>query len=245
VEGGLLPIQAAELLRGATGLQRLVLAKRRCGMIHSKQVRLAGSVLDRKRHVCAFFHSKAEEYRVLLPFIKEGFEQGDRAFHIIDGHRRQDHMQRLQDAGIDVAGAEGEDRLVIRHWEDAYLQDGHFDQHRQISLFERVLLEGKKQGYPLTRFVAGTEWALLDRPGVHDLIEYESRINDMFSKYEDPVCCTYDVSKFSASVIMDAMRVHPAVIIGGTYQENPFYVPPDEFLRELRERAGQNSTDVA
>jgi hypothetical protein len=91
---------------------------------------------------------------------------------------------------------------------------------------------------------AGTEWALLDRPGVHDLIEYESRINDLFSKYEDPVCCTYDVSKFSATVIMDAMRVHPAVIIGGIYQENPFYVPPDEFLRELRERAGQNSAGV-
>ena len=33
-------------------------------------------------------------------------------------------------------------------------------------------------------------------------------------------------------------------IIGGIYQENPFYVPPDEFLRELRERAGQNSTGV-
>jgi hypothetical protein len=213
-------------------------------MSHPKQVRLAGSVLDRKRHVCAFFHSKEEEYRVLLPFIKEGFDQGDRAFYIIDGHRRPDHVRRLQEAGIDVAGAEGEERLVIRHWEDAYLQDGHFDQHRQISLFERVLLEGKKQGYPLTRFVAGTEWALLDRPGVHDLIEYESRINDMFSKYEDPICCTYDVSKFSASVIMDAMRVHPAVIIGGTLHENPFFVPPDEFLRELRERAGQASPGV-
>jgi hypothetical protein len=26
------------------------------------------------------------------------------------------------------------------------------------------------------------------------------------------------------------------IIIGGILQENPFYVPPDEFLRELRER---------
>ena len=214
-------------------------------MSHEKQVHLAGSVLDRKRHVCAFFHSKDEEYKVLMPFIKEGFEQGDRAFHIIDGHRHLDHMLRLRHAGIDTAGAEGEERLVVRHWEDAYLKDGYFDQHRQISLFERVLLEGKKQGYPLTRFVAGTEWALLDRPGVHDLIEYECRINNMFSKYDDPVCCTYDVSKFSASVIMDAMRVHPAVIIGGIYQENPFYVPPEEFLRELRERAGQGAPSVA
>src|ERR1700716_4143426 len=64
-----------------------------------KQVRLAGAVIDRKRHVCAFFNSKEEEYRVLMPFIKEGFEQGDRAFHILDASRRQEHMRRLKDAG--------------------------------------------------------------------------------------------------------------------------------------------------
>ena len=79
---------------------------------------------------------------------------------------------------------------------------------------------------------------------VCDTHEFESRVNYTLDKYDDAICCTYDLSRFSASVIMDAMRVHPAVIIGGIYQENPFYVPPDEFLRELRERAGQNSTGV-
>ena len=39
-------------------------------------------------------------------------------------------------------------------------------------------------------------------------------------------------------------RTHPMVIIGGILQENPFFVPSDEFLRELRERAGQNSAGV-
>jgi hypothetical protein len=32
------------------------------------------------------------------------------------------------------------------------------------------------------------------------------------------------------------MRTHPMIIISGTLQENPFFVPPDEFLRELHER---------
>jgi len=32
------------------------------------------------------------------------------------------------------------------------------------------------------------------------------------------------------------MRTHPMIVIGGMLQENPFFVPPDEFLRELRER---------
>ena len=70
-----------------------------------KQVRLAGKVLDRSRHVCAFFNSKDEEYRVLLPFIKEGFEQGDKAFHIVDPRHRPDHQLRLDQEGIDVAAA--------------------------------------------------------------------------------------------------------------------------------------------
>jgi len=33
------------------------------------------------------------------------------------------------------------------------------------------------------------------------------------------------------------MRTHPMIIISGILQENTFFVPPDEFLRELRERA--------
>jgi hypothetical protein len=35
---------------------------------------------------------------------------------------------------------------------------------------------------------------------------------------------------------MDVMRTHPMVIIGGLLQANPFFVPPDEFLAELRQR---------
>ena len=40
---------------------------------------------------------------------------------------------------------------------------------------------------------------------------------------------------------MDILRTHPMVIIGGILQQNPFFVPPDEFLRELREREGKTS----
>jgi len=48
--------------------------------------------------------------------------------------------------------------------------------------------------------------------------------------------CNYDLSKFSASVAMDIMRTHPLVIIGGLLRENPFFVPPEQFLQEMHER---------
>ncbi|HVG10183.1 MAG TPA: MEDS domain-containing protein [Thermoanaerobaculia bacterium] len=153
-----------------------------------KQVRLAGAVLDRSRHVCAFFNSKEEEYRVLLPFVKEGFAQGDKAFHIVDPRHRPTHLRRLEQEGIDVAAAEQRGQLEVLRWEDAYLQEGHFDQNRMLALIEEVLQGGEAQGFPLTRLVANMEWALEDRPGVDDVVEYETRLNFILPKYDDAVC---------------------------------------------------------
>ena len=63
-------------------------------------VSLAGSRLGEARHVCAFFSGREDEYRVTLPFIKEGLERGDKAIHIIDPARRADHLQRIASFGI-------------------------------------------------------------------------------------------------------------------------------------------------
>ena len=157
-------------------------------MSNPKQVRLAGSVLDRSRHVCAFFHGKEEEYRVFLPFIKEGFDQGDRAFHMVDPRHRAEHLRCLQQAGIPVAEAERKGQLEVRPWEDAQFRDGRFDQDRMLALLEEVLAEGKAQGFPLTRLMANMEWALEDRPGVDDIVEYETRLNFVLPKYDDAIC---------------------------------------------------------
>ncbi len=152
-----------------------------------KPIRFAGSTLGAQRHVCAFFHTPEEEYRVLLPFIKEGFERGERAFHIIDPKLREEHLKRLSSAGIDVASAEQSGQFDLRNWADAYLRDGHFDQERMLALIQEVLEGGKSQGFALTRLVAHMEWALEDRPGVNDLVEYETRLNYILPRYKDPV----------------------------------------------------------
>lgn len=153
-----------------------------------KEVRLAGTALGKARHVCAFFNNRDEEYRVLLPFVVEGVEQGDKTFHIVKETNHPEHRRRLQQAGIDVDEVERKGQLEIRRWEDAYLRDGHFDQNRMLALIEEVLQGGKARGYPLTRLVANMEWALEDRPGVDDIVEYETRLNYVLPKYDDAVC---------------------------------------------------------
>jgi hypothetical protein len=44
---------------------------------------------------------------------------------------------------------------------------------------------------------------------------------------------------------MDILRTHPMVIVGGVLQRNPFFVPPAEFLAELRERGAYRSRKTA
>lgn len=149
-------------------------------------IRFAGASLDQYRHVCAFFSTPDEEYRVLLPFIKEGIDRGEKAYHIVDPKLREDHFRRLAEAGIDPADAEDRGQLEVKNWEEAYLRGGHFDQNAMLALIEEVLT-GDKPRYPLTRLVAHMEWALEDRKGVDDLVEYETRLNYILPKYKDPV----------------------------------------------------------
>lgn len=199
-------------------------------------VHIGGRPLGNVRHVCAFFHCKDEEHRTLIDFIKEGLAQHEKAAHFVDGRSVDEHRTRLRGSGVDVDAAEASGQLQVATWDDAYLKDGCFDQDRQIGYLTSVLEQARAQGFGQTRLIAAMEWALEDKAGVEDIVEYESRLNYTLPKYPDPVICTYDLSRFSAGVAMDILRTHPMVILGGVLQENPLYVPPDEFLAELRDR---------
>jgi len=201
---------------------------------HDASLTVAPDALSENRHVCAFFNSIDEQHRVLDRFIRDGIAEGDKAFHIVDPERRAEHLSRLADAGIRVEDAVGSGQLEVHPWQDAYLRGDAFDEERWLATFEQVLQSGREEGYPCTRLLAHMEWALEDLPGVENLIQYEAKLNYVIPEYPDTVICTYDLSKFGAQTVMNALRTHPVVIIGGLMHENPFYVAPDEFLRDMQ-----------
>lgn len=204
--------------------------------IENTPVNLAGSALTHSCHACAFFHTKEEEYRVLMPFIMEGFERGDRAFHIVDAEHRAAHLDRLAHQGVDISAAEAAGQLEVQDWRETYLKDGRFDQDLMIETLLKIIDPSNAPPGKTSRNIANMEWALEDRPGTHDLVEYEARLNQALPKQHAPVVCTYDLSKFDASVVIDIMRTHPMVIIGGILQENPFFISSEQMLKELAAR---------
>src|SRR5258705_11669655 len=115
-----------------------------------RPITFAGARLGRYRHVCAFFNTRDEEYRVFLPFIKEGLAHGEKAFHIVDPTLRRDHVERLAAAGVDVGAVEKSGQLELSTWQEAYLRGGPFDQAAILALIGGGLIEARGGGVPLT-----------------------------------------------------------------------------------------------
>jgi len=213
---------------------------------NDSSMRCADGSLGGHRHVCAFFNDLDEEHRVLRSFFKDGFDHGEKATHIVEVDKRADYLQRLAAAGINVREMMDAGQLEVLPWTDMYVRDHRFDQDAMLASVEELIQSGASAGYPRTRLVGHhMDWLFLDEPAVNNLLQYEARLNDVLSKYNAPVICNYDLSKISASVAMDIMRTHPLVIVGGLLRENPFFVPPDEFLLEIRERRLPRSQGIA
>lgn len=159
-------------------------------------ISLAGSQLGVVRHVCAFFSDEDEEYRVLLPFIKEGIERGDKSIQVVNSEQRDEHLRRLASAGIDSATAQQTGQLEIRSNTEAYLCDGKFDQDRMLKTFEMLASGNAPGGFPLSRIVCRMDWVVGDKSRLENVIEFESRVNDVWSNHDDAVICTYLLSQF-------------------------------------------------
>jgi MEDS: MEthanogen/methylotroph, DcmR Sensory domain len=114
----------------------------------------------------------------------------------------------------------GHPEVSVVEADDAFLREGCVE-----------LLRGA-QGLAFTRMIA------FARPNHRGIIEHEARLNDALRAFETVVICAYELSKFDSDIIVDAFRAHPAVVIKDGFHKNPFYVPPDPLIRELRQRYG-------
>ena len=203
-------------------------------------IQLGGSTLGRYRHVCAFFSSPQEEYATLLPFVRDGIERGERAYHVLPRQYREEHLHQLRSAGIDVDAVERSHQLELASPEETYLRGGCFSKEAMLVTIQEALKAGPTLGFPITRLIAHAETVLQDWSNANEWVEYETRLNDVLPHFNDAVICTFDANLLDGTLLVDILRTHPVVIIGGRLYENPFFSPPAEFLPQIVERSGKS-----
>ncbi|MBV9079842.1 MAG: MEDS domain-containing protein [Elusimicrobia bacterium] len=205
---------------------------------------IGGVPLPKNRHVCGFFRGPDEQYRILLPFIKDGIDRGEKAVHVVKRSGHVNHLERLRSFGIDVDKALSSGQLEVLDWESTYLSGGRFEISKMPDVIRKLISKSRAEGYPRLRYVGNMEWSLEKSPGVEDVIEYESRLHPILLEYPDPVICCYDVGQYPADSIVEILRVHQVAVVCGHVSENPYFVTPDQYLQE-RLRVNVRCTTVS
>ncbi|HST01262.1 MAG TPA: MEDS domain-containing protein, partial [Usitatibacter sp.] len=185
-------------------------------------------------HVCAFFDSRSQEYDCILPYFREGLDQGEQVVSIRDAEDIRDHAGRVGDAlGDGVGDYVRSGQLSILASEETYLKEGCFETERMYNMIEDVLKNVRSKSFSRVRTCGDMTWALREMPGTDELMEYESRVNALTREHDCTLMCVYDVNKFSGKAVMDVLATHPMVVMNDRIYENPYYVEPTEFLKQL------------
>jgi len=88
--------------------------------VHSVAVSASkANSLSRRRRAISV-NTPDERYAVLLPFIQEGLELGEKAIHTVDPRRREEHLERLASAGIDNYALQQRGQFELRY---AYIKE--------------------------------------------------------------------------------------------------------------------------
>lgn len=202
-------------------------------------VSLCGRRLDSSAHICAFFDSDDEHYSAILPYFAEGLSHGEKVVNIYEKADHPQHVARMQAAGIAVEPAMEADQFKLFTPEETYLAEGAFDIAGMLARVDALLDEAKSSRFRFLRTCADMSWALRSLLNTDSLMEYEARLGFLTRRHECTLMCAYDTRKFSRATFKDILSTHPQVLIGTTVVENPYYVSPMEFLKQLLARGPQ------
>ncbi len=183
-------------------------------------------------HICAFYRGRQDRDDLLIPYLEEGIRNGEKCICLVDSSGPEQIWDSLH-CDHPAPGAEAPQVEVLRSTE-SYLRNGRFDTDEMIDwLTENVTAALTADGFPLVRAAGEMSWALRAFPGVGELFYYESQLNKYTARIPQQVLfCMYDLDRVSGSMVIDAMRTHPRVLVGGLLFENPYYVDPDQFAQE-------------
>ena len=197
-------------------------------MMPKVEVGVPGVELNVGDHVCAFYPSMSERDEILIPYLAEGLHAGDKCIAVLDSGDGPSIARQVRDSPDDPTARRGD--LAMYDSRETYLADGRFATDAMLEFWEESVTEALGGGFSFTRIAGEMTWALSELPGVEDLVEYEAELNRFLPRFPQVVVCLYELDRFDGEVLVDVLKTHPKVLLGGIVLANPYYLEPDEFL---------------
>jgi hypothetical protein len=188
-------------------------------------------------HVCVFYPSLADRDEILIPYLREGLRADHKCICIVDANGPEAVLGALG-ASVDLVSALDQRQLEVLRSQDTYLRDGAFSTESMLEFWKHSSDATRQGGFGFTRAIGETTWALSYMPHIEELARYEARLNQFLPDYPQVTLCMYELDRFSGAFLVDVLKTHPKILIGGMVLDNPYYLDPDEFLA-LRQSSRQ------
>lgn len=198
-------------------------------MTHTLELGIPGLRLAEGDHVCAFYRGARARDEILIPYLQAGLRTGDKCICVVDAAEPREVLAALgSEAEVDQWISDTQ--LELRASTDAYLRSGRFCTEEMLTFWESFVGPAVAGRFRFARSVGEMTWALRQVPGVEELVGYESELNRFLPRYPQVILCLYDLERFGGEIIIDLLKTHPRILLGGMVLDNPNYLEPDEFL---------------
>jgi hypothetical protein len=172
-------------------------------------------------HICCFYSGADERDRIMLDYLTAGVRNGDKCIGLVDSSDTQIVRARVERRQKSAPG-----QLVVRPAAEAYLRQGRFSRDSMISYLDETIGTALgPDGFPVVRAAGEMTWVLSGPPGADEMFAYEAALNDFSPRYSQVLLCMYDVQRFGAGMLVDAIATHPRLLVGDLMVENPWFTP--------------------
>ena len=195
-------------------------------MADTVEMGVPGMRLDPGDHVCAFYFGTDERDKVLIPFLQAGLQAGEKCIAVVDHPEPAEIIVRLR---VDAEEYAASRQLEVKKPAETYLRTGSFSAAEMIEYFEELVSAAVEDGYPFARVAGEAGWILEGPPGAEEFIDYEAQLNDFAPRYPQVIMCLYDLDRFGGGMIVDVLKTHKKVLLGGLVLDNPHHLSLDEF----------------
>ena len=165
-------------------------------------------------------------------FLLSGLQTGERAACFserVDEEALSEYFARYD---ISYDEYKQNKRMILSGANSVYFQDNIFDPDRMLDVLANYHQESLDLGFSASRVIGEMTPEVQNVPGGDRLLEYESRVSMLLEDHPVTTVCQYNANLFDGATIMDILKVHPQMIVRGAVVHNPFYIPPEEFLKE-------------
>lgn len=182
-------------------------------------------------HLCLIYDNEEQRREIVSKYLAAGIQHGEIVRYFADTTAPEEIHAWLSDMGLE---SEESEAFRILSAESAYCPGGH---HAPRQVLDNAILRygtARQAGFSASRACGEMTWVLRSIPDADRFLEYEVGLNMIEHDFPRIGMCQYDARRFDGATLFKVLQVHPYMVAQGQIIRNPFYLQPEEFLKNLK-----------